>query len=372
MDARSSEEDLTSPPGADRATRSAAVLAVVSYLVTAAMLVFCWWLFVWASREDGISGYFLYGFAALMVLLTLTTGPRFGLLDFGHNVVERESAPDLYALVDRIADELGARRVWRIEVSEDFNAGYRMVWYRRRPVITLGYPLWNLLAPQERVALLAHELAHGVNGDSARSALIGPSLDGLTNGFEALEVPVTVDSSEFVELLAVICAPVGYLLTFPLRWLAAGQERLLRESSRRAEFYADHLATGVAGRPATVSMLAKLTLETEATRELVAAMRRGDADVWAAQRTCLAGIEDLSDIDIQDEHAVDSTHPSTERRIDVLYDREYGEPRLESSAREALAVDAELAAKLPEVIEALRKLDKEHHHNDEPGSGDPA
>jgi len=33
--------------------------------------------------------------------------------------------------------------------------------------MTLGLALWSTLSPQERVAVIAHELAHQVNGTSA-------------------------------------------------------------------------------------------------------------------------------------------------------------------------------------------------------------
>ncbi|MBM7772165.1 Zn-dependent protease with chaperone function [Actinokineospora baliensis] len=342
-----SESDLPAKPGADTATRTAGLLAVLSYLVTAGVMAFCGWLAYVASTLEGFDKYALYGFALVLFGMALATGPRLGLLYAEHNVVQRESAPALYALADQIADELGTRRVWRFEVSAEFNANYRMIWFRRRPVITLGYPLWNLLTAQERVALLAHELAHGANGDPRRSALIGPSLDGLVQGADQLSIPLDDTDSEFMVVLAILWHPIRWLLTFPMLALMAAQDRLLLRSSRRAELYADHLAARVAGAAALVSLLRKTHLGDRAVDDLLAAVRREDDDVWAAQLVCLEGLDEVV---IGDEDSTDSTHPSTRERIDAVAGREYGPAVVEGEDE----LDGELAEQLPAVLTELR------------------
>ncbi len=40
-------------------------------------------------------------------------------------------------------------------------------------------PLWLTFTPQERVAVLAHELAHDVNDDVRRSLFVGGAIDAL-------------------------------------------------------------------------------------------------------------------------------------------------------------------------------------------------
>ncbi|GAA5003812.1 hypothetical protein [Actinopolymorpha pittospori] len=49
--------------------------------------------------------------------------------------------------------ELRGPRLDRIVLDGAFNASARRVGLRRRPVLTLGVPLWNILDPQERVDL---------------------------------------------------------------------------------------------------------------------------------------------------------------------------------------------------------------------------
>src|SRR5436189_272087 len=83
----------------------------------------------------------------------------------------------LFKLVDSIAQALHARPIDYITIHTDFNAGFQKVGWRQKTVLSLGYPLWIALTDKERVALIAHELAHDVNGDSTRSRIIGTACE---------------------------------------------------------------------------------------------------------------------------------------------------------------------------------------------------
>src|SRR5207247_2018650 len=91
----------------------------------------------------------------------------------------RAEAPRLYALVDRIAEALETKRVDAIFINRQFNASWSVVGIRRRSVLRLGLPLLSALTPQERVALIAHELGHGRNGDARRGFVVGSAVNGL-------------------------------------------------------------------------------------------------------------------------------------------------------------------------------------------------
>ena len=54
-----------------------------------------------------------------------------------------------------------------IAFTAEFNASFTTVGWRGTPVFRLGVPLLTILDDQEIVALLAHEMAHEVNGDAA-------------------------------------------------------------------------------------------------------------------------------------------------------------------------------------------------------------
>lgn len=93
--------------------------------------------------------------------------------------LQRGSAPVLFRLLDRMSDKLGGERVEHISIDPDFNAWYTQVGLRRTPVLGIGIPLWLAMSPEQRVAILAHELAHGVNGDATRGVLLGSAIQSL-------------------------------------------------------------------------------------------------------------------------------------------------------------------------------------------------
>jgi heat shock protein HtpX len=100
-----------------------------------------------------------------LVLLAVGLRPRLGKLDKRAYVLDKRQSPALVGLVARVAAELGTRPPDVILVDERFNASCSAVGLRRTRVLTLGLPLWAALPPQQRVALIAHELGHFVNGD---------------------------------------------------------------------------------------------------------------------------------------------------------------------------------------------------------------
>jgi hypothetical protein len=91
----------------------------------------------------------------------------------------RENFPVLHTLVNDVAQELGGQPITHIIVNDDFNAAYGVVGWRRVPVLWIGLPLWMALRPQERLALLGHEIAHGVNRDGTRSFIVRSALSAL-------------------------------------------------------------------------------------------------------------------------------------------------------------------------------------------------
>ncbi|HEY7296021.1 MAG TPA: M48 family metalloprotease [Dehalococcoidia bacterium] len=71
-------------------------------------------------------------------------------------------------LTGAIARELHMATINEIAVTPASNAAFGRMGWRRRRVLLLGQPLPLTLDSQERVALLGHELGHGVNGDAVR------------------------------------------------------------------------------------------------------------------------------------------------------------------------------------------------------------
>jgi Zn-dependent protease with chaperone function len=115
----------------------------------------------------------------LLLAVAFLIRPRFGRMPKGALLLTRTDAPELYRLLDRVADEVGARRVDVIAIDRFFNASYAAVGLRRRRVVTIGLPLWNALSPEERISVLGHEFGHGVNRDSRHLLVVGTALQTL-------------------------------------------------------------------------------------------------------------------------------------------------------------------------------------------------
>ena len=118
---------------------------------------------------------FALAVGALLVGIGLMLRPRFGKPpDEGH--LSAEEAPTLQGLVEETARALDVPNVDVLIVDHEYNASWAVLGLRRRRVLRLGLPLLAALGPQERVALLAHELAHARNGDSGRGLFIGSAV----------------------------------------------------------------------------------------------------------------------------------------------------------------------------------------------------
>lgn len=200
-----------------------------------------------------IAGYVSLCCGLILLGVAWVVRPRFGKTP--EDVVPREKFPALYQLADDVANALKAAPVDAIAMDEYFSAGYERFGLRRSRLLILGYPMWQALDPQERVALLAHELAHDVNGDLSRSFFVGSAIDSLVNWYLLL-VPdrgTTVGGLGGVvgRMVVSVIAELILLCVFFM-----GQ--LLLYERRRAEYLADYLSAQVAGTEAAISMLEKL------------------------------------------------------------------------------------------------------------------
>ncbi|MFB7244290.1 hypothetical protein CW362_24160 [Streptomyces populi] len=133
----------------------------------------------------------------VLILFAALLRPRFDSLDPDLPTLLREEAPALYALLDDVADAVGARRLDAVQVSTDFSVRVTTFGVRRRRRLVLGYPLWLTFAPQQRVAALAHELAHSASRDVRRGALVGIALASLADGAEQMEHRTTTTEAAF-------------------------------------------------------------------------------------------------------------------------------------------------------------------------------
>ncbi len=265
-----------------------------------------------------------------LILLLLSYAARPRLAEPPDYPLDREQVPVLHALADRIAAALGTPPVAGLAVSADFNASYRTVGWRQRSHVELGAPLLAVLTPEERVALMAHELAHGANGDPLRGQFLQGAVDTLATWASATR-PLAIgrlgEGMAFGPLVSLLGLPFEFLmLALSELFLLAAKALLLLvlRQSQRAEYLADRLAARVAGTAAMTGMLEKL-YAADAVDAAIRhhALTQPEAPLWPqlvglVDRLPAAELEGYRQISRSELWQVDSTHPPTAFRVALL------------------------------------------------------
>lgn len=329
-------------PRLTAATIAAYAIAVAVHAFVAGIVVLGAWLLL------GDSGLFPKIAGCLLLGLALLMRPRLGKRP-KEGIVARADAPALYALADEIADSFEAPRPDAIAITTDYNASWSVVGIRRERILTLGMPLLAVLEPQERVALIAHELAHGRHGDATRGVVVGSAIDSLSELYATLTPPGDQLGADLgpAELVS---RPVVWLLAQPIRLLLLLELHLLLENAKRAEYLADASAARVAGTAAVVGTHEKLLLgaTTEVTVHQFALNRsRAEGDVFDALRAASARLperelERRRRLARLEESRLGATHPPTGRRIDLLLQRPALEGVIRIDEERQAAVEADL------------------------------
>lgn len=298
----------------------------------------------------------LIGAIAVSIGWLLT--PRPARLDPDALTVGPDEAPILFRTLDAIASELGTPPVRRVVVETEPDLWFARIGWRREPTLGIGVPLWLSLRPQERVAVLAHELGHGRNGDARHGSVVaaaegvlaelrrtfaGGELDeyrrdlGYMVGANAQEAQVNA-ASRFVN------ATFGALV----RWYAALLNRADLRAGQRAEYLADRTAATVAGSEATAHALERLVLAEPAYRALeravryerdldpVTAVRRAMTEVPARELDRRLRVSRLRDA------RTDATHPPTYLRARLVRVRPVPTAAVVLGLSDAASTDHEL------------------------------
>jgi Zn-dependent protease with chaperone function len=286
---------------------------------------------------------------AALIGLGLIMRPRLAKDDKRGHVTE---SPALRGLVGDVADALGSRPPDEIRIDRRWNASWQTVGLRRRRILTLGLPVLAALEPQERVALIGHEVGHGRNGDARQGLVVGTAVIGLNRLADMLNASAERGAGFLAEtqagpmswfsgmLMWLVSRPVDGLL-----WLEA---HLLLRDMQRAEYLADALAARAAGSHATVAMHERLLLYS--TFQLV---------VQQAAHENAENVLDRLNISIQlvpdrererrrrvarlEQARLGDTHPPTGMRIALLEQRAAEPPRVVLDEAQSRRIDAELA-----------------------------
>lgn len=349
-------------PRRDAAALGAYAVAAAVHLVTVALAVAGLLLIVlgWHTVVQPVAGVALL---ALAVLLR----PRLAELPDDAPVLRRADAPRLYALLDEIADEAGTRRIDAVVVVAHPNAAVWTYGVRRRRVLEIGLGLWEILTPQQRLALLGHEFGHYANGDSRHGLVVHTALRALSTWYYVLTPDVRP-----VGPAAVVAAGLMRCVRFAAYSLLRLLDVLTLRAAQRAEYLADRMAARLASTAATVELLDRLLLAdsvSNALRQQVVIARtrkRGidpravEAGLWSHVAAHAASVpehetERLRRVAALRRHTVDATHPPTHLRRALLAASEPLPARITFEAATVKAVDAELAGARRRVAQAFMR-----------------
>ncbi|MEU3062640.1 M48 family metallopeptidase [Streptomyces subrutilus] len=293
---------------------------------------------------------------ALMLGLAWVMRPRRMRLPQEGPLLYRADAPELFALIDEVAGVVGTTGVHVVVVDTEANASVTTYGLRARRVLTIGLGLWEVLSPQERVALLGHELGHFAHGDTRRGVFMSDALRALATWRYVL---TPLSSGGIVDRLVSVLAFLP--LTAVIGLLSLLDHLTLRES-QRAEYLADVSSARAGSTVAAVALLDRLLLcgsvANYLRRESVAARGKGgpgrlpvaarpEDGLWERLAEYVAGVpeqeyERLRRVAARRGHGVDATHPPTHLRRRCVEVPGPFAPQVPYGASRAAAVAGEL------------------------------
>ncbi|MFC4452620.1 M48 family metalloprotease [Deinococcus sonorensis] len=296
--------------------------------------------------------------AAPLLTFAWIAWPRVNRLD-GLELTPQDT-PELHTLVRRVSQDMGVDRPVRVVLNADMNAFMGMHGWRRQPTLGLGLGLWYALRPQERVAVIAHELAHLKNGDPTRQGAVWAALRVLSSAVDGLwPDPLMEAQAGLIALTAMMITKAVALLPWGLLQLLLG---LVGADQQAAEYRADLLASRVAGSAPKRAALDKLHLghllesalhkqrmmpeRPHAFAELQHMFEHLPEAQWERMRARRR----------QDRLRLDASHPPTADRMQVV--EAWPQPgTVMLSAEQSARLDAELA---PFVAVLEREALEEH------------
>jgi len=360
---RSLERTTPTRPGLSTLRVVVLVISLLVFSLTIGLAALAAWLMVrYTNPLTVVVGLVLLLVAAIML-------PRPARLPRWYARLRREDAPSLHVLVDRAAATIGIRAPDRVFVSSGFDSSTARVGLRRTPILHVGMALWGALSPQQRIALIGHELGQFIDRDIRRSPAAEPAMSALGRLAYFCEpspprtvAPWTTDSialtsagtaarmSALGELTGGLGRAVMRPLALVFRAAQAGVRLLARRDGHRADYYADHLAARLAGTRAAVELV-DLGVQQAAVESVIAASARtGETERgWRAAATQMSDrqaphLHRLRQLSVRRESSLWAHQPPHGLRARLLESRPWQEPALVLSEQDSARIDAELKA----------------------------
>lgn len=341
-------------PGWGVARLASYALAIVIHLSSVAVLGLGVWLIVTTPNVITVI------LALLLLFLAFELRPRLGSFRRLANVRYRDDAPVLFGVLDQIAAEVGAKPVHGVVADGKWNASYSALGWRRHRVVTLGLPLWDALAADQKLAVLGHEFAHGVNGDARHGVVVGTSLATLARLHAAL-----LPDPQLQARLQLRKGTTDYLMqagrALPRAVITAlftTQQLISLRAGQRAEYLADAIGARIASAASMADALDAVqtgrdtyrqVIERRKSRQLYPVSGASGGVFWDELHSALASVPE-SELERRrrvNQHAprkLSTTHPPTHLRISRLRGRPPGDASVSLSAAQEDKIRAELAA----------------------------
>jgi Zn-dependent protease with chaperone function len=237
-------------------------------------------------------------------------------------LVARGEFPVLHEVCDSLAHALHAPKPKGIGLSADFNANYRHAGWRSDSYIEIGAGLLLATETDEQLAILAHELSHGANGDPLRGQFLYGAVDTLARWgsmIRPLAIGRPMDGVPFAPIAALLAIPiellqlvVSELLLLTARCLLV----LVARQSQRAEYLADLIASQATGKQAAIRAMEKLCMydafDAAVNRH---ALTQPDAQLpWPIMRVTEAERGIALAAAREEQTQVDASHPPARQR----------------------------------------------------------
>ncbi|MDG6110025.1 M48 family metallopeptidase [Dactylosporangium aurantiacum] len=372
-------------PSRRRRAATAALAAVVQVAAFATLLCGAWLCTVRFPSVALLPG-------VVLLLFGVLTLPRPATMPRDAVAVRRADAPALHALTDRVADALGVPRPHVVVLDDRFAADSGFAGFLRRRYLRIGAPLWAVLDPAQRAALVALELARFGGGDPSRAALTGTVERTLATMVAVLEPAAdkrmqTGRDNDVVKMISAnpgqrvgeeqastnlaedLIRPFIALLQGAFGLVRLGYLTLLQPDAFRAVLAADARAAAAAGTADVRSVLAtRLLAESMVTvlrrdaraGDRSSAVRRDEPETVVAGWPALAAaalaenlplLPDRCDADVARNASPFAVTPPLGRRIEVLADVP---GTLAADPEESAETDVELRPMYRRLVRDLR------------------
>ncbi|MET9231834.1 M48 family metallopeptidase [Lentzea sp. NPDC003310] len=255
-------------------------LSAVLVAMVAGLAVFGGWLI---TRD--FPSFFPIAGGIPLLLLAWALRPRLGDDGDTWHELRRDDAPTLFALLDRVAAAAGTRLPDRVTLDADFNASAGTHGWLRRRTLRLGLPLFGIFTPQQRVAMLAHEFGHFVNGDPSQDVLTEPAIRTPLILADLVRPSETfVSDNLWGQLAERALWPFQVVLERLFVFVGVGVIAVAARDHQRAEYCADALAVRLAGSSATEAMLVDFATAEQLCGTIAAVERGTQANPATARR----------------------------------------------------------------------------------------